>query len=122
MSRINKFIKIAKKYTEESSHRWRMAAILISGSQIISVGINKKKTHPLQKGKHAYSIHAELDCLISAPFNKIKGSYIVVCRKLTNGDLALAKPCNECQKLLKEYGIKKVYYSISDSKIGEILL
>jgi len=46
------------------------------------------------------------------------GSTVYVGRSLSDGTLGLAKPCKQCQAILKCHKIKRVYYSISDSEYG----
>ena len=38
-------------------------------------------------------------------------SVVFVCRTTKNGENAMAKPCESCQRILKSVGVKKVYYS-----------
>lgn len=101
---------------------YKVCAVLVKGRNVCSIGVNQPKTHPEQKDQyHDYvygkSIHAELDCLIRAPYETITGSTIYVCRKLHNGDFALAKPCHLCQDLLRKYGVKKAIYSIGPTEM-----
>lgn len=58
--------------------------------------------------------HAEAKALKKAG----KGSILWVSRVLANDSYGLAKPCKDCQRLIKKYEVKKVYYSISDSEFG----
>ena len=46
---------------------------------------------------------------------------MVVYREDGDGNPVLAKPCENCQTIMKEFGIKKVYYSIPDSPYYEKL-
>ncbi len=53
-------------------------------------------------------MHAEARCARKAT----PGSVAWVVRVLTDGSLAMAKPCRACQVQLKAYGVDRVYYSI----------
>lgn len=116
--RIQRLLEFAYQKTFDSEHRFPMAAILVKKNKVISVGMNRHKTHPKQKrrisedgivfGKN--KIHAELDCLIRSPV-EVDGSMMVVVRRNATG-VGLAKPCVNCEELLREYGVKRVIFSI----------
>ena len=46
------------------------------------------------------------------------GAYVYVARVTKGGSLALAKPCRGCTQGLRNKGVKRVYYSISDDEFG----
>lgn len=125
MSRkIERIMKVAYRATFRSEHDQAMAAVLVKGSRIISVGINYlNKTHPDQKERVCRNgrivsnnrIHAELDALIRADHENIIGSTLYVIRRKKNMDLGLARPCTACAELVKSYGIKKIVYSTDTS-------
>lgn len=50
------------------------------------------------------------------------GSKVYVVRILRNGDLAKARPCPQCQKILRGKGIQTVFYSISNFEYGVLHL
>ena len=50
-------------------------------------------------------------------WNKVK---LYIYREFKDGTKALAKPCASCQRLIKELGIKKIYYTTNDGYIQEI--
>lgn len=62
----------------------------------------------------APSSHAEAKTLRKAGL----GATIWVSRVMANNSLGMAKPCETCQKLIRKYKVKKVYYSISDDEYG----
>lgn len=41
-----------------------------------------------------------------------KGAVVFVSRTLGDGSLGCAKPCNDCEKVLRTVGVRKVYYSV----------
>jgi deoxycytidylate deaminase len=122
--RHHKIIKALYKRTFRSKHKQPMAAAIVVGNRIISFGINQNiKGHPKQQPRPGWirqaSIHAELDALIRADYNLISGSAVyVVRRKIIDGSYGLARPCNGCLKLLIDYGIKKIIYTI-DTGFGQ---
>lgn len=46
------------------------------------------------------------------------GATVYVARIKADGTFGSAKPCHNCQKVLKQKGVKKVYYSIDDESYG----
>ena len=52
-----------------------------------------------------------------------KGAVVFVCRiRRGDGSFALARPCIDCQRRLTSKGVKKVYYTISDTEYGVMYL
>lgn len=50
------------------------------------------------------------------------GAIVFVSRTLANGLLGNSRPCHSCEKALRYRGVTKVYYSISDSEYGCLVL
>jgi deoxycytidylate deaminase len=103
-----------------SSHpRYPMGSVIIHRSKVISFGINKIKTHPLQKNPHTGNhgfIHAELDAIIKSQSRTLNNHQIYTARLLKNNSLGNAKPCKSCREILLSYGIHIVNYSLEDNK------
>lgn len=105
----------------------RIAAAITIGNEIISIGVNQKKTHPLQARftRHHSAIyqHAEISAIHNA-LRRVKADelsratlYVVRRRKNTetkHWEDGLACPCEGCQKAIKYYDIKRVIYTESD--------
>jgi deoxycytidylate deaminase len=108
-------MNLVYKYTFESDHRIPMAALIAHGSRQIKHGVNAAKSHPRQKVYYNpfRNIHAELDAIIGLPKEALDGATIYICRRLTNGDVGLAKPCYVCEEVIKSVGIKKIVYSVN---------
>lgn len=118
--RHDNIIKIAIKVASLSEHHnFRIGAVIAKKNKIISMGINKKKTHPRQVNHYTNivgsSIHAELDAIIRAPHNLLENSTIYVARLLRNNKIGLTKPCKSCIAIFKEYKIKTMVYTTYDS-------
>ena len=99
--------------------------------RIISSGCNSTKTHPVQKRLNKerfnadtpHSLHAEVATLLpllkdDIDFSKIE---IYTHRTLANGHLSLARPCPSCMKLIKDLGIRKIWYTTADGYACEHL-
>lgn len=106
------------------SLRSKHAAILVEKKKIISIGINKMKSHPVQKQftrdpELAY-IHAEVDCLKSISKLNVKRATLYVVRVNKNGNLAESCPCDGCKKLIQSIGISRLVYSIDGGIIENV--
>ena len=114
--------------------RIKMAAALVKSNKIISIGINRRKTDPLQtkfsKNPHAIFLHAEIHAIKNAlreySLSDIKGSIMYVCRVkrpstyATNFIWGSACPCIGCRRGIAEFGIRNVLFTCDDGSIGEL--
>jgi len=94
----------------------RHSAAIVHKNKIISIGHNKRKTHPLMlKFQHKpfkVLLHAEIDAIVKVRDKTLlKDSEIYVSR-LSKGDNILnSEPCETCKKAIRFYGINKVYWT-----------
>lgn len=103
----------------------RVAAAIVRRGEIISLGTNKPKSHPLQakfaKHPEATLLHAETMSIVNAlslhKHDDLEKSEIIVVRVKRDGSLALAKPCIGCLAAINYYGIKKVLYTNDAGKL-----
>ena len=106
----------------------RISAALVYKNDIISLGFNRRKTHPFQKlhSKHTEAIwlHAENDCISKAlrrcSIDTISRSTLYVYRtkhQESHGEMigGLAKPCRGCMRAIASYNIRNVCYSLDDA-------
>lgn len=114
--------KRALKLAEESAYYpFKISAIVFKSNRILSEGKNKVGSCSRVSAKDKFiknSIHAEADAL-SKLDNKIsKGASLLVLR-LNAGTqrLSNSKPCEICQRLIYNKGIKYVYVSNSNGII-----
>lgn len=115
----SRYFNLAKKLSYKSDYQsHRLGAVVIKGNEIIGVGFNKKKTHPLSETRFN-NIHAELSAVLSAGLDDLQGCSVYVYRETKQGRLALARPCEPCMKLLKQLSVSKVYYTIDDGFFEE---
>jgi deoxycytidylate deaminase len=103
----------------------RIAAGIVYRNNLISIGVNRSKTHPFQKryckNKDAIYLHAETDAIKNSinkiDLEKFSNSILYICRvkiykkKFVFG---LAKPCDGCMKAISTFNIKKVYYTLDN--------
>lgn len=104
-----RFIKEAKKQSELSKSRFKLGATLTKKKRILGKGFNTRKTHPIYGSGRYDSLHAETHALYKAILagHEVQGSTVYVYRANYN----LAKPCEDCEKILREHGISKVVYT-----------
>lgn len=116
---LSYFQKIAVRESLKSSYFYKLGAVLVNKNKVIGKGRNKVASGT----RSLHIIHAEHDCLRKADKRKIKGSVLFVCRITTgNKQLALAKPCELCQRRLRKNGVRVVYYSLEDGTWGMLKL
>lgn len=93
-------ISAAIKAASRSTHpQYWHSALLIRGGAVLASGWN-------HDGRHA-----EIVALGKLWPSKRVGATLVSLRVGRDGKLAMAKPCPECAKVLREAGIMKIYYS-----------
>lgn len=105
-----------KRTAAKSRMRYRLAAGLFdSKGNLICMGYNRRSN------RTRYSIHAEEDCIakfIRAYYpRKIKPSFIVVVRINPRGELKLSKPCDNCNRIIEESGVK-TYYTLDNGELN----
>lgn len=113
--------------------RVKIGAIAVYKHRIISSGCNQTKTHPLQKrvNKHRFnddtmhSQHAEINCLsqlIGRRDIDFKDVSLYIGRILADGSLGTCRPCPGCMALIRELGIRHIYFTTENSYVHEELI
>lgn len=111
----------------------RIGAIIVIGNKIISMASNETKSHPIQfklnplrfeaskyDRCHNY-IHAEMKCILKCKDVDFKKAKIYVYREDLHGRLRMCRPCNACMAMIKEVGIRHVYYTSPDGFVHEVI-
>ena len=129
-SRDKKYMDFVRRLATSNNMKMKLAACLVLRNEVISVGFNSDKSHPLQKrfAKNTDAIfkHAEVDCIIKAlkivDEDDLKNAtlYVYRVKKQNKGDTGwvsgLAEPCPGCQKAIEHFGIKRTVFSLEDEK------
>jgi deoxycytidylate deaminase len=118
---------VARDVIPETRIGSRIAAAVVHKGRIISIGTNRKKTHPFQakfgKNDEAIYLHAETDAIqramratIGNPIGFEKCHFYIF-RSKWHDDLGflgtgLAKPCAGCTRAIEAYGFKTVTYTL----------
>jgi deoxycytidylate deaminase len=115
-------LKIADSSTYGNFHH---GAVLARGGSIISLGVNSGKycsdgENYRCHGSGKATYHAEISALLHLSRNITKGStmYVARCSRTGDGSSRMSKPCSMCHAVMKERGVKKVFYTIDDEVIG----
>jgi deoxycytidylate deaminase len=112
---IPRIFRLAKNVSKFSTHRrCKLGAVIVINGTPIAVGTNKSKTNP---NAPFTGLHAEISAIRNTGKTELRGSIIFVYRETKRGIIAMAKPCADCQRKLKEFGIKRVFYT-TDYKDG----
>lgn len=134
-TKIN-FEKLTKLYDDiydvRPYKKIKMVSFLLYKGKIVSFGTNSEKTSVKQNYYRKKAIgedyeydkrHSEVDCLnkITANVN-LKKCELVVISKKNDGSFRLAKPCPICQRAIKDYGIKKVWFTTYENGFKRIEL
>ena len=133
--RYFKFAREAStRATYQGSHRFSpmIGACAEYKGSIVATAYNTNKTSPLQARYNVYRFNADTPdkahCetqLIqrlrwkfgnSINWNKV---HIYLYREYKDGRLAPSRPCPSCMAMLKDFGIKKIYYTTEDGFVEE---
>lgn len=110
-----------------------IGCIAVYQGNIIGVGFNTNKTHPMQKyynrerfvpgatGPFEAKLHAEINCLNSIrhmdiQFSKVK---LYIYRARISTTYGICRPCPSCMAAIKDLGIKHIYYTTDTGYIYE---
>lgn len=105
-------------------HRTSVGCVAVYKHHIISSGFNSEKTDPTQRKYNIYrfsedtpaSIHAETSCLKplldrkDIDFKHVE-LYVYRIGKSKANKMALARPCPSCFQLIKDLGIRNIFYT-----------
>lgn len=129
------YFKAAKSVSDLSDFpRVKVGCVAVYKHKIISSGYNSCVTNPLQKRYNKFrfdtdstlhSKHAEVDCLLPLINRKdIDFSRVIlyIYRQYKSGDPGVARPCDSCFNLIKDLGIRTVYYTGDNSYISEEII
>ena len=106
-----RFFNLAKKLSQKSDYQaHKLGAVIVRGGEVVGIGFNKRKTHPLSKTRFN-NIHAELSAVLNSGLENLQGCHVYVYRETKQGQIAMARPCGHCMDILKKLSVRRVYYS-----------
>ena len=121
-----RYFKKARQIANISDYKKQhVGCVAVYQGQVIGLGCNTNKTHPIQKFYNKYRIksdnmlpklHAEISCInqikhLDINFSKVK-LYIYRIRK--DQPFGLSRPCPSCMAAIKDLGIRDIYYTTND--------
>ena len=122
------------KATYTGSHRFSpmIGAVCVYKKSIVATAWNTNKTSPLQARYNVYRFkedtlpkcHAEVSLVQkvrwkfgdSIDWSKV---HIYLYREYRDGRLGPSRPCPSCLAMLKEIGVKHIYYTTEDGYVEE---
>ena len=90
-------------------HGPHMGCVCVDGHRVVTSGHNAMKTNPMQ---HRYNRFRDFDPKYPARVHAEVTLYVY--REHKDGSPAMARPCKSCMALIKNLGIKKVFYTTDD--------
>jgi pyrimidine deaminase RibD-like protein len=104
--RHSRFIEIATNLAiTRAEGVQRHGAVVVKGGRILGKGANC----------YVRGMHAE-ECALGEGtwINQLKGATLYVVRLRKQQKYGLSRPCPECMKLIRQYGIRQIIYSTND--------
>ena len=119
------FLKARQVATISDYYKTHIGCVAVYQGQVIGLGCNTNKTHPVQKFYNRYrepsdtmlpKLHAEISCInqikhLNINFSKVK-LYIYRIRK--DQPYGMARPCPSCMAAIKDLGIRDIYYTTNE--------
>jgi tRNA(Arg) A34 adenosine deaminase TadA len=101
-------VAAALALAEKGRKNFRLGAVIkrLDGAIVTATNHHTKFPNP--------SAHAEARALRKADW----GCVLYVARVTADGGWALSKPCKRCQAIIRNRGVKKVYYTIGPNEYG----
>ena len=96
--------------TSSKCPEFKHAACVFKGKRIFGIGRNVQyKTHPSGSGPYC-TMHAEVAAITQAknffwPEKDLSGLSIFVMRVNKRGEIKFSKPCEDCMRLIRQYGL-----------------
>lgn len=127
--RVFKILRDVAEVIEPVS-KARMAAAIVYKNTIISIGVNKYKSDPLQlrfnKKEGKIYLHAEISAIKKASKEltdyQFKKSDIYVYRLRTSNTAGISYPCNGCLNAIYEFRLKNINFINEKGEFDSIKL
>jgi cytidine deaminase len=107
--RIPKKLLMRVADTVREPRNYRHIAIVFQAGNVLAMATNESR-------------HAEVAALSKVDPIKRIGTTVLSVRVRKDGSLANGKPCEACEAFMREYGVKKVYWSDGSGSIECIKL
>ena len=129
-----RYFEVAKAVAKTSEYpRIKIGCCIVKKNKILAVGTNMVKSHPMQKRYNRFrsiasnclhhNIHAELDAILKVTNKEsLVGASIYLYRENRFGNLRICRPCAACMELIRDRGIKHIYFTDIDGYHREELI
>lgn len=111
-------LEVAFKEAQKSTMQFKHGAVLVQGNRILGTCHNYSSKKKSFHGPTPFSMHAEVGALMKTIFHsrkqikKNRGLIRLYVIRVTNaGKVLNSKPCSNCQRMMKKFGVDCVYYS-----------
>lgn len=127
MARVHVVTPLAIYEAMKSERQYRHGCVIFEKNQVIASGHNKKRFVPALK-KYGYKrclLHAESDAILKTDRSaQLKRATLLVLRiskaRTIRAKLCSSKPCENCMAMIRERGIRKIMYSLSNGNFETI--
>lgn len=101
-----------RRLARKSDHKWAHHVAVITGAGItLAVGFNKGEMHAEEMAVKKIQMTGEK-----------RGRILYSLRVRRDGKMGASKPCEKCEKLIREAGIRYVFYSDYDGQEWQMAL
>lgn len=129
----NKYFDKARQVATVSDfYKIHIGCVAVYKGNIIGIGCNCNKTHPVQKRYNRYrkqsnsmlpKLHAEINCInqirnLDINFSKV---HLYIYRIRRDQPFGMSRPCPSCMAAIKDLGIRNIYYTTNDGYAYERL-
>lgn len=102
--KILRLFQIASELAARSDGAHKHGCVIVKGGAVLARSYNT----------YFNGQHAEKSAIGCQWASELKGATLVVVRLRKDRKFGLSKPCPECEKHIRNCGIKKVFYSTND--------
>ena len=130
-SKDMQYFSQARNIAELSTfNRVHVGCVIVYHNKVISTGCNRDRTDPLQRKYNRarnipewspHKVHAEVDAIkhvLNLDINW-KNAAIYIYRIRRDQPFGMARPCKSCMELIKDLGIRHIYYTSDDGYVYE---
>ncbi len=114
--------RMIRKEASRCEMRHKLGCVVIKGNRVLASAHNQRRHAFLPKRswqRREGTVCAERMALLKL-LDKANNAVVWVGRVNEKGDFLLAKPCEACQQMMLDLGVKRVFYSCDDGNFREM--
>ena len=114
------WLNLAARVAQTSTERYKHGAVLVRGGRLLATATNRRTLDPYYYVGVAdvFSIHAE-DAVMRRVGNP-RGAVLYVARVNNAGDERMSQPCEGCQVLIDNFGIKRCVWTVDTQYLDAV--